>query len=186
MLTVNMHEAKSQLSALVEAVNAGEEVVIARAGKPVARLVPYRAQAEPRGPAVGKAGSGSRTTSTPPCRKTRSDCSRAIRRDAAAAPARHPRVSMVAWTTRRLAAAAREAIAHAEMVAVSAASAWEAAIKARLGRLRLPEPFATGVTDSGFSELSVRFAHAERAADLPRITPTRSIGCWWRRRRSKA
>ena len=53
------------------------------------------------------------------------------------------------------------------MVAVSAASAWEAAIKARLGRLRLPEPFATGVTDSGFSELSVRFAHAERAADLP-------------------
>ena len=50
MLTVNMHEAKSQLSALVEAVNAGEEVVIARAGKPVARLVPYRAQAEPRRP----------------------------------------------------------------------------------------------------------------------------------------
>jgi prevent-host-death family protein len=50
MLTVNMHEAKSQLSALVEAVNGGEEVVIARAGKPVARLVPYRAQAEPRRP----------------------------------------------------------------------------------------------------------------------------------------
>jgi prevent-host-death family protein len=50
MLTVNMHQAKSQLSALVEAVNAGEEVVIARAGKPVARLVPYRAQAEPRRP----------------------------------------------------------------------------------------------------------------------------------------
>jgi len=68
----------------------------------------------------------------------------------------------------QLAAAAREAIAHAEIVAVSAASAWEAAIKARLGRLRLPEPFAKGVTDSGFSELSVRFAHAERAADLPR------------------
>jgi len=73
------------------------------------------------------------------------------------------------WTALpKLAAAARKAIAHAEMVAVSAASAWEAAIKARLGRLRLPEPFATGVTDSGFSELSVRFAHAERAADLPR------------------
>jgi prevent-host-death family protein len=50
MPTVNMHEAKSQLSALVEAAIAGEEVVIARAGKPVARLVPYRAQAEPRRP----------------------------------------------------------------------------------------------------------------------------------------
>jgi PIN domain nuclease of toxin-antitoxin system len=37
----------------------------------------------------------------------------------------------------------------------------------RLGRLRLPEPFAKGVADSGFSELPVRFAHAERAAELP-------------------
>mgnify|MGYP001068842741 CR=1 FL=1 len=46
----------------------------------------------------------------------------------------------------QLEAAAREAIAHSDLVAVSAASAWEAAIKARLGRLRLPEPFATGVT----------------------------------------
>lgn len=50
MRTVNMHEAKSQLSALVEAANAGEEVVIARAGMPVARLVPYRATSEPRRP----------------------------------------------------------------------------------------------------------------------------------------
>lgn len=37
---VNMHEAKSQLSKLVEKVEAGEEVVIARSGKPVAKLVP--------------------------------------------------------------------------------------------------------------------------------------------------
>lgn len=39
---VNMHEAKSSLSRLVEEVAAGEEVVIARAGEPVARLVPIR------------------------------------------------------------------------------------------------------------------------------------------------
>jgi prevent-host-death family protein len=38
---VNMHEAKSTLSKLVEKVSAGEEVVIARAGKPVAKLVKY-------------------------------------------------------------------------------------------------------------------------------------------------
>lgn len=63
---------------------------------------------------------------------------------------------------------ARDAIAHAEMVAVSAASAWEAAIKTRLGRLRLPQPFSNGVAASGFAELPVRFAHAERAANLPR------------------
>jgi prevent-host-death family protein len=38
MKTVNMHEAKTRLSQLVAKVEAGEEVVIARAGKPVAKL----------------------------------------------------------------------------------------------------------------------------------------------------
>ena len=37
---VNMHDAKTQLSKLVEKAEAGRETVIARAGKPVARLVP--------------------------------------------------------------------------------------------------------------------------------------------------
>lgn len=37
--TVNVHEAKTHLSRLLERVERGEEVVIARAGKPVARLV---------------------------------------------------------------------------------------------------------------------------------------------------
>ena len=37
---VNMHEAKSSLSRLVEEAEAGEEIVLARAGKPVVRLVP--------------------------------------------------------------------------------------------------------------------------------------------------
>src|SRR3954447_10442130 len=40
MPTVNMHKAKTQLSRLVDAALAGEEVVIARAGKPAVRLVP--------------------------------------------------------------------------------------------------------------------------------------------------
>ncbi len=40
----NMHEAKSNLSRLVERVEAGEEIVIARSGKPVARLVPVRGE----------------------------------------------------------------------------------------------------------------------------------------------
>jgi prevent-host-death family protein len=39
---VNVHEAKTQLSGLLEAVEAGERVVIARAGEPVAVLVPYK------------------------------------------------------------------------------------------------------------------------------------------------
>ena len=40
MTTVNMHEAKSQLSKLVKRVNQGEDVIIACNGKPTARLVP--------------------------------------------------------------------------------------------------------------------------------------------------
>jgi prevent-host-death family protein len=39
--TVNVHEAKTHFSKLLERVQAGEEVVIARAGNPVARLVPF-------------------------------------------------------------------------------------------------------------------------------------------------
>ena len=39
---VNVHEAKSTLSRLLEAVERGERVVIARAGHPVADLVPHR------------------------------------------------------------------------------------------------------------------------------------------------
>ena len=35
---VNVHEAKTQFSALIDRVLAGEEIIIARAGKPVARL----------------------------------------------------------------------------------------------------------------------------------------------------
>ena len=40
MTTVSIREARTRLSRLIERVNAGEEVVIAKAGKPVARLVP--------------------------------------------------------------------------------------------------------------------------------------------------
>lgn len=43
-----MHEAKSQLSKLLERVEAGEEIVIARNGHPVATLVAHGAGAEPR------------------------------------------------------------------------------------------------------------------------------------------
>ena len=61
----------------------------------------------------------------------------------------------------------REAIAHADIVFVSAASAWEAAIKSALGRLRLPASFESGVAESGFERLPVAFSHAEQVANLP-------------------
>jgi prevent-host-death family protein len=42
---VNIHEAKSHLSRLLEEVAAGKEVIIAKAGKPIARLVPMQEKA---------------------------------------------------------------------------------------------------------------------------------------------
>jgi len=44
-MVVNIHEAKTNLSKLLARVEAGEEVVIARAGPPVARLVPIEQRA---------------------------------------------------------------------------------------------------------------------------------------------
>ncbi len=59
------------------------------------------------------------------------------------------------------------AIAAAEVVFVSTASAWEASIKATLGKLRLPESFESGVANSGFQQLPIGFGHAGRVSDLP-------------------
>ena len=48
--TVNIHQARTHLSRLIGRVEAGEEIVIARAGRPVARLVPLRRTTRPRVP----------------------------------------------------------------------------------------------------------------------------------------
>lgn len=50
--TVNIHEAKTQLSQLLLRVSSGEEVIIARAGTPVARLVPYAPRPARRVPGI--------------------------------------------------------------------------------------------------------------------------------------
>ena len=47
MEPVNIHQAKTQLSRLLHGVEQGEEVVIARAGVPIARLVAWKAPAQP-------------------------------------------------------------------------------------------------------------------------------------------
>lgn len=41
-MEVNVHEAKTHLSKLLERVSIGEEVIIAKAGKPIAKLVPVK------------------------------------------------------------------------------------------------------------------------------------------------
>ena len=68
---------------------------------------------------------------------------------------------------RRIAAAARQAIEEADAVYVSAASAWEVAIKTALGRLRPTRTVEEAASESGFLELPVTFRHAERVTGLP-------------------
>jgi len=55
MQTVNIHEAKTQFSRFIDQAEAGEEIIIARAGKPVARLMPLQTPADlPRQLGLGK------------------------------------------------------------------------------------------------------------------------------------
>ncbi len=51
---VNMHHAKSSLSRLVERALAGEEIVLARNGEPLVKLVPVLKERKPRTPGRGK------------------------------------------------------------------------------------------------------------------------------------
>ncbi len=48
MDTINLYEAKTKLSQLVERAAAGEEIIIAKAGRPLARLVPLAKRTTPR------------------------------------------------------------------------------------------------------------------------------------------
>ncbi len=54
MAIVNVHEAKTHLSRLLERVKAGEEIVLGKAGKPIAKIVPFSPKSEPRKPGIAK------------------------------------------------------------------------------------------------------------------------------------
>lgn len=70
---------------------------------------------------------------------------------------------------RRLSTAARSAIRDADEVYVSAASAWEIAIEASLGKIISSRSVAQATAECGFFELPVTFAHAEQLATLPAL-----------------
>lgn len=48
MQIFNIHEAKTNLSKLIEKISKGEEIIIAKAGKPVAQLISYKKNLKPR------------------------------------------------------------------------------------------------------------------------------------------
>ena len=54
-ITVNVHEAKTQFSRLLKRAHEGEVIVLAKAGKPYARLVPLE-EAQPRVPGIAAGG----------------------------------------------------------------------------------------------------------------------------------
>ena len=67
----------------------------------------------------------------------------------------------------RLTKAFKNVVRSANEVYVSAVTAWELGLKASLGKLRLPASVEDGVTESGFWELPITFAHARVAVALP-------------------
>lgn len=54
MITANIYQAKTQLSKLIQQVEKGKEVIIAKAGKPVVKLVPYKEKIKVRKPGLLK------------------------------------------------------------------------------------------------------------------------------------
>ncbi len=69
----------------------------------------------------------------------------------------------------RLSAAARTATRDADEVYVSAASAWEIAIKASLGKIVCSRSVSQATAECGFFELPVTFAHTAQLATLPAL-----------------
>jgi PIN domain nuclease of toxin-antitoxin system len=68
----------------------------------------------------------------------------------------------------RLSKAAKQEIQRADDVFVSAASIWEASIKAALGKLAVdPEKLVEGILASGFTEMPILAAHGVLASTLP-------------------
>jgi len=68
---------------------------------------------------------------------------------------------------RRISPLLRTSIGSSARVVVSAPSAWEAAIKTSLGKLRIPGVFGEGVDACGSEERPIVFRHAGRAGRLP-------------------
>lgn len=76
--------------------------------------------------------------------------------------------ALIRWLDGSIADSAARAVADAETpVWVSAVSVWEMAIKASLGKLRMPADLPAVIVDEGFGALPVTLEHANAVLDLP-------------------
>lgn len=187
---INIQEAKTHLSRHLEEVANGVELIIAKAGKPMAKLVPYEvtrperrlgrlAQGIPEESAdcwapdpdlldstdddLYRMGEEDRVAEEPRTLRSQTRSGRRILLDSHA----------VYWAMVRpeeLRPDAREQLIDpANEVFFSAASIWELEIKAKKGKLLLPRYFLETLRDEHFEELSVSADHAVHTSRLPMI-----------------
>ena len=75
--------------------------------------------------------------------------------------------AIIRWHLEKLPPAAVRIVQRAELVVVSAVSAWEIAIKRALGKLELKDPVERIVTQNGFFPLAVTVQHGDLLRELP-------------------
>lgn len=76
--------------------------------------------------------------------------------------------ALVRWHLGKLRPATARMLQRADVVVVSAVSAWEIAIKRAVGKLELKDPLETIVTRNGFRPLSATIRHGDLLRALPR------------------
>ena len=167
MQVANIHEAKTQLSQLIERALAGEEVQIARAGTPLVRLEPLHQDMRPReggqlrGQDLGRRG----------FRRSRSRNRKSFRRRIAVKLLLDTHVYL--WWLEDpalLEDQARVAVANPRNhVFVSAVTICEIAIKQALGKLKVDGVPESKLADCRFHELPLGIAHAAVLRTLPSI-----------------
>ena len=163
----NISEAKAELSALIEEVLKGNEVILAKAGKPVARLVAYKGPIRPRTPGsmAGEIHMApdfdvlpddiAEEFGLPGCRGNKT-------------ATRHAPAALVAGGDPSLPQPARALNSDPDnAVFVSAVSLWEIWLKQSLGKLRLPANFQAADSYGVVRGLPLTAAHTRQVAVLP-------------------
>ena len=176
--SVNVAEAKAKLSALMDRAAAGEEIILSRAGRPVARLMPLEEQT-PRRPGILETladprRSVPRTDGRGGSARRRRGRHRRVRHHPAAVEVRlllDPH-ALIWWLVEspKLSRAARVAIAERRSaVFVSAVSGYEIANKERLGRLpgKLTQILPQALRKARISRQALTFDHMIAAGQLP-------------------
>ncbi len=184
MRQVNVHAAKTHLSRLIEEVEAGETVILARAGKPVARIVPI--DVEPRGRIGFLKGhvKGADAPMTPPifpARRQPTDCWGLFLKILLDTPV----LLWVAADSVQLDDRARRLILdEGNDLYFSSASIWEINLRGASSfdgpavDLRL---LRRGLLDAGYGEVPVRSEHAMAVGEFADLRSIPSHGCFWRR-----